>query len=118
MKAIIKELRTDIQFFQVHAGWCTPPGKMACAFALAKAEADAQLLGYVWEWVPDAEGCIGCDCEDKRCKCSTGKPHEVLGCILKDNRGSVLGSLWGICQPDNDYRRVVEAELALEAFKP
>lgn len=42
--------------------------------------------------------------------------HEVLGCILQDRCGNVLGSLWGITDPDNDYMRVVVAELAAEAM--
>jgi len=43
-------------------------------------------------------------------------PSEVLVAILKDASGNVIGSLSGIGDPDNNYRRVVEAELALEAL--
>jgi hypothetical protein len=40
----------------------------------------------------------------------------VLCCVLKDGDGNVLASLCGITDPDSNYRRVVEAELASEAL--
>jgi len=42
----------QIQFFQEHAGYCTPPGRMACAKALADAEtlADELDLHVTWEY--------------------------------------------------------------------
>lgn len=116
MKTIVRELQDAIQFFQTHAGWCSPPGKMACAFALAKAEADAELLGMRFEWFEDEEGCLGCTCGDKRCKCSTGEAHEVLCCVARDAQGRIVASLGGICEPSHEYKRVVEAELAQEAL--
>lgn len=116
MTLAIQELVPAIQFFQEWAGWCTPPGKMACARSLAQAEADADLLGFTFEWVIDEDGCIGCDCGDKRCKCSSGAEHETLACVCRDNKGAVLASLCGICEPSREYKRVVQAELAVEAL--
>ena len=116
MKALIKELVPAISFFQTHAGYCTPPGRMACARNLAQAEQDADLYGFSFEWSEDECGCSGCECGSKQCDCHTGRQHETLCCVCRDNKGAVVASLGGICSPDRNYRRVVEAELALEAL--
>jgi hypothetical protein len=44
------------------------------------------------------------------------KIKEVLVATLKDAEGSVLASVGGIIDPDKNYGRVVEAELALQAL--
>ena len=43
-------------------------------------------------------------------------PDEVLIAVLKDADGHVLESGGGIGDPSPSYRRLVEAELALEAM--
>src|SRR5438270_594171 len=43
------------RFFYEHAGYATPPGRVACAKALAKAEAKALLLGLTLTLEPDGE---------------------------------------------------------------
>jgi hypothetical protein len=44
------------------------------------------------------------------------RPHEVFACVLRDADGATLESLWSIFDPDDDYMRVVQAELACEAM--
>ena len=104
---IDSRLRAAWRFFKEHAGYCTPPGQAACALDLARAERVAKDEGCTWEWVPDDQPW---DSDDDY------EPDEVLGCILRDESGSVLASLWGIGDPSAEYRRVVEAELAQEAL--
>ena len=105
-------MNTQEQFFYAHAGYNYDPktetrgqGHRRCARALAEAEEHARRMGWVAEWVRDEEPWEG-DGE---------APSEVLGCILKNQRGEVLDALWSIGDPTREYRRVVEAELAEEA---
>lgn len=88
-----------------------------CERLLARAEKDARKWGITFEWEVDQDGCIGCTCESKDCACYMGEPHEVLGCVARNSAGEVLSSLWGICEPSREYRRVVEAKLAVEALR-
>jgi len=99
-------------FFYRNAGFGYDPrkesrrtGKARCAAKLARAEMFADGQGWTCEWVAD-------DCP---CECQDG-PHEAEGCILRDGQGKVRASLWGICGATAEYRRVVEAQLALEAW--
>ena len=115
---------TAYAFFRKHVGFSYDPkretptqGRRRCAQELAKAEAAASEQGISFVWEADVDGCIGCDCGSRDCGCSTGTPHEVLGCIAYALDGTQLGSLWGICEPSREYKRVIEAELALEAIR-
>jgi len=113
-------------FFRRNAGYSYNPktqtkaaGHAACARRLAKAERDARALGYTFSWAHDEDGCIGCDCGSKECACSTGEPHETLICEMWNNGDDsheprAVQSLGCICKPSHEYRRVIEAELALE----
>lgn len=110
-------------FFYANAGSSHNPltetpeqGRARGARQLAQAEARASALGYEFNWVSDVEGCSGCDCGNEECDCFSGNLHEVLGCIAVDADGEEKASLWGICGATREYRRVVEAELALEAL--
>ena len=76
---------------------------------LAKAEQEAEARDWTVEWSYDD---LPYDMGDAE----TEMPSEVLVAVLKDASGNVLGSLGGIGDPDSNYRRVVEAELALEAL--
>ena len=89
-------------------------GYARMARLLAKAERDARALGYTFDWEYDSDGCIGCDCDSPDCACSTGESHECLVCLMRDSHGICCQSLASICEPSREYRRVVEAELALE----
>jgi hypothetical protein len=108
-------LKEHAKFFFKHAGYScgsgqTPrQGRMEGAMKLAQAEHEAEERGWTVEWNYDNEPYDMDDAE-------TEMPSEVLVAILKDASGNVIGSLSGIGDPDNNYRRVVEAELALEAL--
>lgn len=113
------------KFFYDNAGFAYDPkveteeqGHERCAKMLAEAEALASAEGCWFDWQYDHDGCIGCDCGSDDCACSTGEPHEVLWCAMREGTepGLVLASLGSICNPTREYRRVVEAELALEAM--
>lgn len=106
-------------FFLRHAGLSYNPatetrqqGRAAGARRLAAAERDARALGYRFEWQYDPAGCIGGGAAD--CDCSTGRAHECMVCLMLDPAGVCRQSLGSVCKPSRDYRRVVEAELALE----
>ena len=108
-------------FFLRNAGYSYDPktqtkqqGRAASARRLAKAERDARALGYMFEWQDDCDGCIGCSCDSPECDCSTGEPHECLVCLMHNSRGVCCQSLGSVCEPSREYRRVIEAELALE----
>lgn len=113
-----------VQFFYTHAGFSYDPktetkvqGKRRCARALAKAEAYAYEHDWAYTWEQDS--CIGGDCGDtETCEhpCCQGTEHECLWCSLEDSRGNPLASLGSICEPSEEYKRVVKAELALEAM--
>jgi hypothetical protein len=118
-----RNLYTRYLFFKDHAGYCV--GRKALgALALAKAEiwAEEKEVEYRWDW--DDDGDLG----DHHYWCSTAieenhfhmpersrHTHEILWCAayLDD---ACIASLSGIIDPDNTYRRVIEAELALEAY--
>lgn len=101
-------------FFLKHAGYCVKPGetrrqaRIRCAKELVVAEKRGQAAGFTFEWVPDFDADL-----------SWLEPgqvvHEVYGCVAYDGT-TVVGSLWGICDPDANYRRVIQAELASEAL--
>lgn len=106
----------DEQFFFDTAGFSYNPateteaeGKLKSAIAYAAAEAYARNELWYFEWVPDLEA----DPYDWDGEGPIG--NEAYGCILRDASGKALASLWGIWDPDGTYRRVVQAELALEA---
>lgn len=115
------DLRRRFNFFLEHAGGIV--GRHAeGALALARAERYAEEHGwtFTWEDDPDADTSWCTECTTA----SDGHDHLMYGCILKDEHGTVLGSLWGI---DGDpcphgggvvmgYGRVVQAELASEAL--
>ena len=110
-------------FFLRNAGTSYKPatqtkrqGQSEGARMLAKAERDAAALGFTFDWDYDQEGCIGCACGSPDCKCSTGEDHECLSCICRNADGEAVASLGSICEPSREYRRVIEAELALEAM--
>ncbi len=112
-----------IEFFAANCGIARFPhetedeARARCARELAEAEAEAIERAYVFEWINDDEPCIGCECGDETCDCYTGAPHEVLGCIVRANPNDrPLAALFGICGATPAYRRLIEAELAMEAI--
>ena len=113
------EMRERWRFFLYHAGYAIPPGRVVCAMELAHAEEWAerkQAEGCLTiEWVRDDDFNAD-DWED------WADPHAqraaerdgAEGCVV-EYHGEHVTSLWAIVGADQDYRRVIEAELALEA---
>lgn len=113
------------RFFYANAGWGYDPAKESStqgrargARLLAKAERDATALGYSFLWeedydgYPDTLGDHAAWCDDEQ----NGLPHEheVFVCIMSKPDGEACQVLGAIIEPSREYRRVVEAELALE----
>jgi len=112
--------RTDVEFFLEHA--C--PGEPECAVGLARAEAYAADHDWEVTWNDDESGW-----DEARHDMSEEDLAELTGiveAILYDTGGPkypILGSLHGIqegydYEANRAYRRVVAAELALEAMPP
>lgn len=97
------------RFFHEWAGYVVG-WRAVGALQLAKAEAESSERGWSCEWMGDDE-----------CPREQGYPQWL--CRLLDERGKLLESLGGIdFGPDGEpwgdpYRRVVEAELALQALE-
>lgn len=108
-----------VAFFYEHAGPSYNPtsespeeGRMRTALDLAQAESWAERKGIECEWVEDWEVLDHVREYD-------GYDHEPETCevaVLKSRKGHVLASLGCIDDATDDYRRVVQAELALEAM--
>lgn len=108
-----------IRFFWHHAGTSYRPGvetvdegRHRGAVALARAEQWADENGVVFEWAPDwdvVDHAAEYDCYDE------GGPESCETCTALDENGDVLASLGCIDDATDEYRRVVQAELALEA---
>jgi len=98
------------RFFVANAGYVVGH-RAECALNLARAEQYARENDWQAEWVWDDDADLSWMSDAER-----EKPHEVYGCVLKDANGNVLASLWGITDPDREYMRVVEAELAAESM--
>jgi hypothetical protein len=108
-----------VKFFYDHAGYSYDPntetriqGRKRCARNLADAEEQARANNWSFEWQDDWSVCDHVQEFDTY----TEQPKTCEGCILRDESGKVLASLWCIDDADANYRRVVEAELAEEAL--
>ena len=108
-------IRQNIMFFANNAGYCTPPGRMACAKALANAEQEAILLDLEVTWEheldPDTSWM-----DTKDLKQLENGHIKILHARIELN-GEYIASLGNICLKLNDpYQRVIEAELFQEAL--
>ena len=110
-------MKQAILFFAEHAGYCTPPGRMACAKALAVAENQGEALGLTvtWEYDGDADT-SWMDKHDLR-RLENGALEAFMAYVEGDG-GEVLASLGGIFLhvDSSSDRRVYEAELYQEAI--
>jgi hypothetical protein len=115
-----KQLTPDQFFFYQNAGYSydkttetAEQGRQRCAKGLAEAETIGQRLDYVFEWEFDQDPDLSWMSDEER-----EQEHEVLCCRIVDPERPKysLASLCGITDPDYNYRRVVEAELAAEAI--
>jgi len=109
------DFRRRWQFFLEHAGYCTPPGRAACALSLARAERDAEFHELAFRWEDDADGWSDIRCDEKRWP-GKGPRETCESCGCYDPDGVYLTGLGGIWDADADYRRVIQAQLALEAL--
>ncbi len=106
-------------FFLKHGACSYTPGKETKrqgyarqARQLAKAERDARALGYAFEWSDDRS--IGSHVWEFGEKSSSEEPTTCERCVMRDSAGKVAQSLGCIDDASREYRRVIEAELALE----
>jgi hypothetical protein len=74
---------------------------------------------FIWEGDSDADLSFVDTWNDKDAthqrKAWKRNPPECEGCILNNEDGEVLASLWGIIDADQAYQRDIAAELAVEA---
>ncbi len=103
----MSQLIEAYRFFREHGGSWVGYSAVT-AMRQARAELAAHERGWSFDWQWDDEPYELGDGESE-------PPNEVLGCVLRDEYGRVLGSLWGIGDPSPAYVRVVQAELASEA---
>jgi hypothetical protein len=122
---------TPTQFFARHGAYSYDPkaetpdqGRMRCARAMATAEAYARDNGWHTEWTQDGEcyawqgECFDVITDWRRVE---GETYHGWWATLYDEHGTAIGSLCGVTFEDDNrladpHRRVVEAELALEAM--
>lgn len=126
-----RKMTPSESFFFRNAGHSYDPsretkrtGRIRYARELARAENEAKVRGWSVLWEDEIDVDLSwCECETD----GVEHEHEVLCAILygedwtntlKSRRDmKVLGSLGNIVDADRNYRRVVEAELALEALR-
>lgn len=111
-------------FFFIHAGYSYDPkketrkqGRARCASELATAARYARKHDWWYEWEPDWSIGSHRDFYGADSAYADREPDTCESCILRDSNDNVLGSLG--CIDDaavGGYRRVIEAELALEAM--
>ena len=113
MKKTRNNLMPAERFFFEHAGFSYDPkketkhaGRIRCAVEMAEAERFASNLGLSFDWSDDYH--------DDGFKDYT--PETCESCTCWDATGMhVLASLGCIDDASPEYRRVIQAELALEA---
>ena len=107
-----------IDFFIKHGVCGIKPGESKtkaqrrCAELSAKAETIATQHGWYFEWENDPEEYQMGDAETER-------PAEVLNVVMRNEKGTIVGSLseigmTGNMIKDRNFGRVIEADLALE----
>ena len=123
------KLTADEKFFFDNAGYSydsktetAVEGKIRCAKQLALAERAAQLSEVKYDWqyedfpIEDAlDPSVYDTREEFKAYCDKYRDNHLCA-IIRSKDGEVLGSLGSIIGADANYRRVIEAELALEAF--
>lgn len=113
-------MNSEQLFFYENAGWGYNPatetpdqGRRLCAVQLELAERIARNLGYGFEWSIDTD-------TDSSNFSDDPEPWALWVCDMTDSESVTVQSLGGVdfgrdgLPSDNDYARVVQAELALE----
>lgn len=122
-------LRDRFRFHLEHGGYCTPPGRAACALGAARAESlleEAQSLGVahvsiVYDSEPYDPGDV-CTDEDAARRFASGEWSGPFGLIVAVGESAddpdAESSLWGIVvgpyAESDPYMRVVASDLASE----
>lgn len=122
MKRKEHKLISAVQFFAKHAGYSYDPkaetpeqGQQRCAKSLAVAEYDARDGGFTYEWSVDP-------CIDSSEFSEESPAWQLWQCAMYDRNGGIVNSLHGIDfgrdkEPfGRPYKRVVEAELAIDGL--
>lgn len=111
----------SVSFFYKYAGWSYLPGKespragrLRGAKQLAAAEAWARSENMTYEWSDDWE--VGNHHDFYGDAYADNEPTTCEVCLMRSPDGDVVASLGCIDDADNNYRRVVCAELALEVM--
>lgn len=110
------------RFHYEHGGYGYRPaietpeqGRVRCAISAARAEFAARIAGVTFYWTPDTDT----DAECERFPGAQGVAEPPFyGCVMFSPDGTSAGSLWAIdgCEDRTaPYRRVIQAELALDA---
>lgn len=111
-----------IAFFYEHAGYSVSPGetqeqgKRRTAERLARAELHATAQGWSFVWSDDWEVGSHTEYYGPGSAYEDREPDTCENCDLFDADGDMIASLCCIDDADNNYRRVIEAELADEAL--
>lgn len=133
MRPTIDPLRAHLverfRFFLANAGYVVGRrAQGALELARAEARAEDEGLSFVWEadedgyWSAVHDGDIKSGGNDEMLWCRCVLPCAICARHAGTNdpdkcpHAQILASLYSIINPDRDYRRVVEAELALEAL--
>jgi hypothetical protein len=87
-------------------------GQSRCARQLAKAERDARGLGYRFEWADDWS--VGSHVGEFGEESYPAEPNSCESCRMISPDGQTVQSRGCVDDATDAYRRVVEAELALE----
>lgn len=117
------------QFFYDNAGYSYDPttetpeqGRERGAVLIASAECWARETAYSFNWGIDPDGDSSDWIDDDEDGGKNREPWRVWECFMYDEKGNIAQSLHGIDfgrygKPWGDvYKRVVEAELALEEW--
>ncbi len=106
-------------FFLKHAGYSYDPktetkqaGRSRCARQLAKAERDARALGFTFQW-DDLPMNHFAEYGEAY---ANGEPELCESCLCFNADNQLVASLGRIDGATREHRRVVEAELAMEAL--
>jgi hypothetical protein len=110
-----KRFYDRVRFFLEHAGYSTPPGRLACAWRLAEAEARGIQEGLIFNHCPEWD----------EWDADVPKPKYVLLCEVweseaaRDFGACSLASLGmvGVNSLADPYLRVVRAELYRDALR-
>lgn len=109
------DVRRRFEFFREHAGYRTPPGRLACALELARVEAEAEAREFVIEWDYDDDVDISWDETGETARNLESGEWEYLFCRVVDPATDEWESVGGvIVAPGDPYMRVTAAELASE----